>query len=170
MMLRAAAGVAQEPNPGMTVAATVIADVCGRWVGILSPFPPRSFLFHLFVSLLLSSSDSCLHSLTPTAAILGKRFPGASVDVCEFEVALADVLVAERGAAYWAGPMVSSEAPRVLLLPQAVRDKHLLPVQGMPQGILETSQVKALASAGHDPHATRFHHQQRLQHQSLRQR
>ena len=70
VMLRAAAGVAQESNPGMTVFATVVADVWGRWVGILSLFPPRSFLFHLFVSLLLSSSDSCLHSLTPAAAIL----------------------------------------------------------------------------------------------------
>ena len=97
VMLRAAAGVAQESNPGMTVFATVVADVCSRWVGILSLFPPRSFLFHLFVSLLLSSSDSCLHSLTPAAAILGKRFPAASVDVCEFEVTLADVLEAQRG-------------------------------------------------------------------------
>ena len=104
VMLRAAAGVAQESNPGMTVFATVVADVWGRWVGILSLFPPRSFLFHLFVSLLLSSSDSCLRSLTPAAAILGKRFPAASVDVCEFEVALADVLEAQRGAAYWASP------------------------------------------------------------------
>ena len=30
MMLRAAAGVAQEPNPGMTVSTTVVADVWGR--------------------------------------------------------------------------------------------------------------------------------------------
>ena len=35
MMLRAVAGVAQEPHPGMTVFATVVADVWGRWVGIL---------------------------------------------------------------------------------------------------------------------------------------
>ena len=101
-ILRAAAGVAHEPNPGMTVSATVVADVWGRWVGILSLFPPRSFLFHLFVSLLLCFPHSCLHSLTPAAAILGKRLPAASVDVCEFEVALAVVLVAQRGAAYWA--------------------------------------------------------------------
>ena len=72
VMLRAAAGVAQESNPGMTVFATVVADVWGRWVGILSLFPPRSFLFHLFVSLLLSSCDSCLHSLTPAAAMGGR--------------------------------------------------------------------------------------------------
>ena len=104
MMLRAAARVAQKPNPGMTVFATVVADVWGRWVGNLSLFPPRSFLFHLFVSLLLSSSESCLHSLTPAAAILGKRFPAASVDVCEFEVALVEVLVAQCGAVYWAAP------------------------------------------------------------------
>ena len=49
--LIATAGVAQEPNPGMTVSATVVANEWGRWVGILSLFPPRSFLFHLFVSL-----------------------------------------------------------------------------------------------------------------------
>ena len=104
MMFRAAAGVAQEPNPGMTVFATVVADVWGRWVGILSLFPPHFFLFHLFVSLLLYSSDSCLHSLKPAATILGKRFPAARVDVCEFEVALADVLEVQRGAAYWAAP------------------------------------------------------------------
>ena len=36
MMLKAAAGLAQEPNPGMTVSATVVADVWGCWVGILS--------------------------------------------------------------------------------------------------------------------------------------
>ena len=100
MMLRVVAGVAQEPDPGMTASATIVAVVLGRWVGTLSLFPPRSFLFHLFVSPLLSSPDSCLHSLTPAAAVLGKRFPATSVDVCEFEVALADVLVAQRGAAY----------------------------------------------------------------------
>ena len=49
VMLRAVAVVAQESNPGMTVFATVVADVWGRWVGILPLFPPRSFLFHLFV-------------------------------------------------------------------------------------------------------------------------
>ena len=46
MMLRTAAGVAQEPDPGMTVSATVVADVWGRWVGIQSLFPRRSFLCH----------------------------------------------------------------------------------------------------------------------------
>ena len=59
-----------------------------------------------------------------------------------------------------------SEASWTLLLPQALHDEHLLPEQGMPQGLLETSKVKTLASAGHDHHQAWFP-KQHLQHKVL---
>ena len=61
MTLIATAGVAQEPNPGMTVSATVVANEWGRWVGILSLV---SSSFFSLPSVCFSSLKSIVYRIT----------------------------------------------------------------------------------------------------------
>ena len=58
VLFGAASGVAQQPNPGVTISAAVAADVWLCLVGSQSLFSSCSYLFQLFVSLLLSPPDS----------------------------------------------------------------------------------------------------------------
>ena len=58
VLLGAASGVAQQPNPGVAISAAVAAGIWRCLIGILSLFSPCSYLFQLFVSLLFSPPDS----------------------------------------------------------------------------------------------------------------
>ena len=62
------------------------------------------------------------------------------------------------------------ETPRVLLLPQLMCDQHLLPEQDISRSILETSEIKSLASTGLGHRQTWLPiYKRRRQHQSLPQ-
>ena len=97
-LLRAAPDVAKQSNPSMAVSDTIVARKVGWlvWVhGLLSLFTFCPFVLQLEVPLLLSTPDTIRYSKTPAIFVICKLFPAVWVDICQFQVRLADVLVAE---------------------------------------------------------------------------
>ena len=102
-LLRAAPGLAQQSNPSMAVSVTVVAHKVGWLVrvhGLLSLFTFCPFVLQMDFPLLLSSPNTITYSMTPAVSVICELFPAVWVDVRQFQVPLADVLVAESWAAY----------------------------------------------------------------------
>ena len=102
-LLRAAPDVAQQPNFSMAVSATIVARKVGWLVrvhGSLSLFTFCPFFLQLEVPLLLSTSDTITYGMAPAVSVIYELFPAVWVNVRQFQVPLADVLVAESWAGY----------------------------------------------------------------------
>ena len=99
-------GVAYQPHSSTTVSAAFVADV-DRWlrrvcrVGrlVLPLHPLYSFML---ISIILSSSHSCLYDCSPVPTIICGCLPCRSVDSRHFHVAFACISVAEIRTAYCA--------------------------------------------------------------------
>ena len=97
-LLRAVPDVAQQSNPSMAVSATTVACKVGwlvRVCGLLS-----LFTFCPFVPLLLSTPDTIMYDMTPAVSVICELFPAVWVDVRQFQVPLADILIVKSWATY----------------------------------------------------------------------
>ena len=102
-LLRAAPDAAQQSNPSMAISATIVTRKVGWLVcvrGLLSLFTLCPFALQLEVLLLLSTPDTITYGKTAAVSVICVVFPAVWVDVRQFQVPLADVLVAESWAAY----------------------------------------------------------------------
>ena len=101
-----APGVASQSHSSMTVSAAFVVDV-DRWlrrvcrVGrLLLPLLPLYSFMH--ISILLSSSHSCLYDCSPVPTIICGCLPCPSLDSSHFNVAFECISVAEIRTAYCA--------------------------------------------------------------------
>ena len=102
-LLRAAPDVTQQSNPSMAVSAKIVTRKVGWLVCVrclLSLFTLYPFVLQLEVPLLLSTPDTITYGKTTAVTVICEVFTAVWVDVRQFQVPLADVLIAESWAAY----------------------------------------------------------------------
>ena len=110
-LLTAVPGVAQQSNPSTAVSATAVAHKVGWLVRVHSLLPLFTFcpfVLQLEAPLLLSSPDTIMYSMMPAVSVICELFPAVWVNVRQFQVPHADVLVAEsipRLADHTGGPL-----------------------------------------------------------------
>jgi hypothetical protein len=89
----------------MTVTAAGGTNKIRWWVGglqLLSLLPELAFVCQPLCAEFLACPDASSNSLTPSTAVARKLFPVLRINVCGFEVALADVLVSQCWSTCWA--------------------------------------------------------------------
>ena len=124
----AASLMAVETDVGETISATKVAFVCGLWsvrvVELLSAGPSPCFCIH---QLLFPCLEVLVQGDSPHHAVGCKVLPGIGVDVKCFHVSLADILVAQKWAAF------GSSSRCQLSIKNVFRDAAILYAVDMPQ-------------------------------------